>query len=330
MSPPSRVSERPAPGAADLAGGVRARQRAAIARAISLLESGHPVGDRVLDAVFDSTGRAWVLGVTGPPGAGKSTLVDALVRAARGHGRTVAVLAVDPSSPFTRGALLGDRVRMGSSAGDDGVYVRSVASRGALGGIAAAVPAATRILDAAGFDLVVVETVGVGQSEVDVAGAVDCTVLVAMPGAGDLVQAWKAGVMEVGDLFVVNKADLDGAVRTRQELRSVLALRGAAAPAVHAVSARDGTGIDDLLGAVDAFRDRALRTGEAERRRRDQLVAEAERHVAREARERVLERVGRERILAATDALAARAITPSALARQLLDAAIGRSGGEHT
>jgi len=323
MSGSSSVSTRTPPGGAELIEGVRRGRRAAIARTISLLESGHPVGDFVLDAVFASTGSAWVVGVTGAPGAGKSTLVDGLVRELRKHERTAAVLAVDPSSPFTRGALLGDRVRMGSSAGDDGVYIRSVASRGALGGLAAVVPAATRLLDAAGFDFVVVETVGVGQGEIEVAATVDCTILVAMPGAGDQVQASKAGVMEIGDLFVVNKADLEGAARTRQELRSVLALRGKAAPTVLPVSARDGTGIGELLGAIDVFREHAQRTGDAAQRRRSQLIEELERLIAREAQLRVLRRVGRKRLAAANDALAARTVTPSALAGGILDEAIG-------
>ena len=319
------VSRAPRPPtAAELIDGVRTGRRRSVARAISLLESGHPVGDQVLEALFPATGRAWVIGVTGPPGAGKSTLVDALVPAMRDTGKTVAILAVDPSSPFSLGALLGDRVRMASSAADDGVYIRSVASRGALGGIAGAVPAATRILDAAGFDVVVVETVGVGQSEIDVAASVDCTVLVAVPNAGDLVQALKAGVMEVADLFVVNKSDLPGAARTRQELRSILALRGERPAVVHAVSAEQGTGVDELVAALDAFREHAHGSGDAAERRRNHVAAEVERLVGREAQSRVLRSIGRERLLAGAAAVADRTVPPAALARRLVDAAMDR------
>ena len=186
---------------------VLAGRRRAVARALTAVENGLPGADDLVDALYPHTGRAWRLGVTGPPGAGKSTLVDRLVGAFRQRGETVAVVAVDPSSPFTGGALLGDRVRMDRHADDDGVFVRSLAARGALGGLSEAAEAACDVFDAAGFGVVVVETVGVGQGEIDVAEACDTTLVVLVPESGDAVQAMKAGLMEVADVFAVNKAD---------------------------------------------------------------------------------------------------------------------------
>jgi LAO/AO transport system kinase len=197
----------------------------AVARLVSVVADGGPQLREVVAALADGTGStAWVVGVTGAPGVGKSTTVSALVTALREEGRRVGVLAVDPSSPFSGGALLGDRVRMGAHALDPGVYVRSMASRGHLGGLAAATPQAVRVLEAAGVDVVVVETVGVGQSEVEVAALADTTVVLLAPGMGDGVQAAKAGILEVGDVLCVNKADRDGADATVRELRQSVAL----------------------------------------------------------------------------------------------------------
>lgn len=236
-----------------------AGDRRALARLLTLVEDGSAEERRAVAAVLaPRAGRARVIGVTGPPGVGKSTLTAALAAALRQRGRRVAVLAVDPSSPLTGGALLGDRVRMQHLHDDDDVFVRSMAARGHLGGLAAAVPHAVLVLDAAGFDDVLLETVGVGQSEVEVVAAADTTVLVLAPGMGDAIQAAKAGVLEVPDVLVVNKADHGGAGRLEAELRGMLELgRGDARPEawqpviVRCVAVRD-EGIAELVEAVDA------------------------------------------------------------------------------
>jgi LAO/AO transport system kinase len=202
----------------ELVEGVLAADRRAVARAISLVEDGAPELPELSAGIYASTGRAATIGLTGAPGVGKSTLAGELVRAVRARDERIAVLAVDPTSPFTGGALLGDRVRMQEHATDPGVFIRSMATRGHLGGMALAAPEAVRILDAAGHDHVIVETVGVGQAEVDVAAATDTTVVVLAPGAGDAVQMAKAGILEVADVFVVNKGDRDGAGETARDL----------------------------------------------------------------------------------------------------------------
>src|SRR5881398_1279745 len=196
----------------------------AAARLMRLIDDAQPEAEAELRALFPKTGRAQLIGITGNPGAGKSTLVDRLIAHLRSLGKTVGVLAIDPSSPFTGGAILGDRIRMQDHALDAGVFIRSMATRGHLGGLAWATPQAVRVLDGAGFDVVLVETVGVGQSEVEVAGLADVTVVLLAPGMGDGVQAAKAGILEVGDVFVVNKADRDGADATVRDLKGMLGL----------------------------------------------------------------------------------------------------------
>jgi len=243
--------------------GVLAREPRAIARAISLVEDGDDGLPAVSAGVFPHTGSAATIGLTGAPGVGKSTIATALVRTARANDRRVAVLAIDPTSPYTGGALLGDRVRMQEHATDPDVFIRSMATRGHLGGMALAAPEAVRILDAAGFDLVIIETVGVGQAEIDVAAATDTTLVVLAPGLGDAIQMAKAGILEVADVFVVNKADRDGAAEVQRELRQMLHL-GAARPwdpPVLATVASDGTGIDELWADIERHHAWLVSTG---------------------------------------------------------------------
>ena len=238
-----------------LAQGVRDGEPRAIARAITLVEEGGPDGLALLAALAGAVGRAHRVGVTGPPGVGKSTLVAALARAWRTAGRRVGIVAVDPTSPFTGGALLGDRVRMGAHFGDPGVFIRSLASRGAQGGVSLATHDAADVLDAGGFDPVVVETVGVGQGEVAIAGVADTVVVVVAPGHGDGVQAMKGGVLEAADLIVVNQADRDGAEGLAAELRAAIELREAGIrPPVLLTAATKGDGVDALRDAIDAHR----------------------------------------------------------------------------
>jgi LAO/AO transport system kinase len=238
-----------------LVDGARAGDPRAVARLISLIENADPALREVAAALAPHTGKAQVIGLTGSPGVGKSTTTNELVRALRAAGKRVGVLAVDPSSPFTGGAILGDRVRMQDHATDPGVYIRSMSSRGHLGGLASATPQAVRVLDGAGCDVVLVETVGVGQAEVEVASLADTVLVLLAPGMGDAIQAVKAGILEIADVFVVNKADRDGADATYSDIQGMIALgeRGAGEwrpQVIRAVAARN-EGIDDIIGAVD-------------------------------------------------------------------------------
>jgi LAO/AO transport system kinase len=251
----------------------------AVARLISLVEDASPLLREVAERLAPHTGSAEVIGITGAPGVGKSTSTSALVTVLRQAGRRVGVLAVDPSSPFSGGALLGDRVRMQEHATDAGVYIRSMASRGHLGGLAWAAPQAIRVLDAAGCEVVLVETVGVGQSEVDVAGLADTTVVLLAPGMGDGIQAAKAGILEIGDVYVVNKADRDGADIVVRELRSVLSLgfeAGDWRPPIVKTVAQTGEGVADEVAAIARHRERLESTGELEARRRRRARDEVE------------------------------------------------------
>jgi LAO/AO transport system kinase len=227
----------------------------AVARLISLVEDESPLLREVMAALSPHAGHAHIVGITGSPGVGKSTSTSALVSAYRKTGKRVGVLAVDPSSPFSGGALLGDRVRMQDHATDTGVFIRSMASRGHLGGLAWSTPQALRVLDAAGFDVVLVETVGVGQSEVEVAGMADTTLVLLAPGMGDGIQAAKAGILEVGDIYVVNKADRDGVQNVTRDLRSMLALaerpEGAWSPPILKTVASRNEGVAEVVVAID-------------------------------------------------------------------------------
>ncbi|WP_300681990.1 methylmalonyl Co-A mutase-associated GTPase MeaB [Nocardioides sp.] len=240
---------------ADLVTTARGGSPRAVARLVSLVEDSSPLLREVMAALAPHTGHARIIGITGSPGVGKSTTTNALVTELRRRGQRVGVLAVDPSSPFSGGALLGDRVRMADHATDAGVFIRSMASRGHLGGLSWTTPQAVRVLDAAGFDTVVIETVGVGQSEVEIAALADTTLVLLAPGMGDGIQAAKAGILEIGDLFVVNKADRDGAAHVARDLRAMVSLgqreAGAWEPEIVKTVASVGTGLDELADALD-------------------------------------------------------------------------------
>jgi LAO/AO transport system kinase len=230
----------------------------AIARAISLIEDESPARAELVRRIFPRSGRAYLVGVTGPPGAGKSTLVDRLIGEIRKSGRTVGVVAVDPTSPFSGGAILGDRVRMQAHAGDPDVFIRSMATRGNLGGLARATGEVAVVLDASGKDIVLIETVGVGQDEVDIVRTADVSIVTIVPGTGDEVQALKAGIMEIADIFVVNKADREGADRTVTSIEAMLSLHSVAdgewRPPIVKTVATTGTGVPELLATIERFR----------------------------------------------------------------------------
>ncbi|HEX6973257.1 MAG TPA: methylmalonyl Co-A mutase-associated GTPase MeaB [Vicinamibacterales bacterium] len=230
----------------------------AIARAISLIEDESPSAADLIRRIFHDTGQAYLIGVTGPPGAGKSTLVDRITAEIRKRGLTVGVVAVDPTSPYSGGAILGDRVRMQAHAGDPGVFIRSMATRGHLGGLARATSEVALVLDAAGKDIVLIETVGVGQDEVDIVRTADVSIVTMVPGAGDEVQALKAGIMEIADIFVVNKADREGADRTINTIEAMLSLEnfgeGEWRPPIMKTEATTGRGVAELVDTIERFR----------------------------------------------------------------------------
>jgi LAO/AO transport system kinase len=303
-----------------LAGRVLAGDPRAVARAISVVETEGPEAAALVAALFPRTGRALVVGVTGAPGTGKSTLVDRLVGVLRRDGRRIGVLAVDPSSPFSGGAMLGDRVRMAAHATDAGVFIRSMATRGHLGGLSRATADAVAVLDAAGTDVVIVETVGVGQDEVEIAATADVTIVLLAPGGGDELQALKAGIMEIGDLFVVNKADLPGADRAVQAVAASLALREATPddwrPPVLRTAATAGTGVDELWAEIQGFLDwsaprrQGRRRGREDARLRDLLARRFLRHVDEALSDGAFAR--------AVDAVVAREIDPYSAVADLM------------
>jgi LAO/AO transport system kinase len=294
-----------------------------VARLISLVEDESPLLREVMAALTPYAGRAQVIGITGAPGVGKSTSTNALVTQLRRSGKRVGVLAVDPSSPFSGGALLGDRVRMQDHALDPEVYIRSMASRGHLGGLAWSTPQALRVLDAAGCDVVIVETVGVGQSEVEIAGLADTTVVLLAPGLGDGIQAAKAGILEIGDVYVVNKADRDGARQVRRDLRSMLALgdrpeEGWRPPIVLTV-AQQGQGLDVVVAELDRHRSWLEESGELQRRRTRRARDEVEAIAVTALRSRWASVSGHSELDRLAAAVAAGETDPYAAADELLD-----------
>jgi LAO/AO transport system kinase len=293
-----------------------------VARLVSMVEDGSPQLREVMAALVAHAGHAQVVGVTGSPGVGKSTTTNALVKELRGTGQRVGVLAVDPSSPFSGGALLGDRVRMQDHATDAGVFIRSMASRGHLGGLSWTTPQALRVLDAAGCDVVIVETVGVGQSEVEIAGLADTTVVLMAPGLGDGVQAAKAGILEIGDVYVVNKVDRDGAEQVRRELRSAIALGdrpdGGWKPPVVMAVAQAGGGLDELAKELDRHRGWLEESGELGRRRTRRAREEIEAIAVAALRDRWESVSGHDDLDALAEAVVAGEKDPYAAADELV------------
>jgi LAO/AO transport system kinase len=280
----------------ELVAGVLAGDRRALARTISLVEDRAPDGAEIVRRVYPNTGRAASIGVTGPPGVGKSSLVGALVAHARARGRSVGVLSVDPSSPFTRGALLGDRIRLADHFLDPGVYIRSMGTRGHLGGVAEATLQALLLVDASGRDVVFLETVGTGQSEVEVIGIADVVLLVLMPGSGDAVQALKAGIMEIPDVIAVNKMDHPAAQTMLREVRSIVSLDPVRErrPPILLTEALRGEGVPELWDALERRRHELAERGELDRRRERNLSGEVEALAVARLRERVREVMARD------------------------------------
>jgi LAO/AO transport system kinase len=310
---------------ADVVDGLLRGERRAVARAISMVEDGSNGLPELIGGIYGRTGKAHTVGLTGSPGVGKSSLAAELVKAVRARDRTVAVLAIDPTSPFTGGALLGDRLRMQAHATDAGVFIRSMATRGHLGGLALAAPEAVRVLDAAGSDIVFVETVGVGQAEVEVATAADTTLVVVAPGWGDAVQASKAGILEIADVFVVNKADRDGATEAVRDLEAMLRMGPELEwrPPIIETSTLNGEGVDDLWEAIESHRKHLESTGGLETRRRQRVLREVEEMVSVRLRDRVAGMLEAGALEELADDLAARRVDPYSAT----DILIGRMEG---
>ncbi|EMD22651.1 methylmalonyl Co-A mutase-associated GTPase MeaB [Amycolatopsis azurea] len=308
----------------ELVGRARDGVPRAIARLLSLVEDAHPRLPEVAAKLTPHTGTARVVGLTGPPGVGKSTSTSALLTALRAQGLRVGVLAIDPSSPFSGGALLGDRIRMTEHATDPGVFIRSMATRGHLGGLSWATPQAVRVLDAAGFDVVLIETVGVGQSEVDVVKLADTTVVLLAPGMGDGIQAAKAGVLEIADVFVVNKADREGADATVHDLKQMISLvrreiRGPSwrQPIVRTVASR-GEGVDDVVRALGEHHDWLVQRDELPRRRAARARDEVEAIAVQRLRAEIVDLRSGDRLAELAERVVARKLDPFAAAAELI------------
>ncbi len=314
--PPARIADTEIPA---LIARMRAGERRAIALAITELERLSAAAPQILQALQPHLGHALVVGFTGPPGAGKSTLVNAIIAHLRSQGRTVGVIAVDPSSPISGGAILGDRIRMTAALDDDGVFVRSLASRGYLGGLS---PAAVRIIDAldgAGFDIILLETVGTGQNEIDVAEVADIRVVISAPGLGDDIQAMKSGLLEIADVMVVNKGDRPGAEQTMQQLLGALSIRATISDKVPVLktSALSGDGVPELVTALDGIGARIAVTSALDRRRR-----RARYLIARAAADLVAQRIksgGARSLDPLADQVLSGAMTPDAAAKRVLE-----------
>jgi len=302
-----------------------------IARAISLIEDESAAGADLVRELYPRTGRAYLIGVTGPPGAGKSTLVDRMTGELRKAGQTIGIVAVDPTSPFSGGAILGDRVRMAAHFGDEGVFIRSMATRGHLGGLAQATTDVALVLDAAGKDVVIIETVGVGQDEVDIVRAADVSIVVLVPGTGDEVQALKAGIMEIADIFVVNKADRDGADRLAQSVAAMLALQTFQPddwrPPILKTEATTGAGVPEVIAAVDRFRAHSEAERATRRRARQQYrLRDLLSHRFLQMAERQLAPGEFERLV---DGIAARKVDPYSAADEIIKHVRGAGPAEH-
>lgn len=310
----------------DLVSRARDGEPRAVARLISLVEDGSDDLREVAAALAPHTGRARVLGLTGPPGVGKSTTTSALITAFRKQGKRIGVLAIDPSSPFSGGALLGDRIRMHTHTTDPDVFIRSMATRGHLGGLSWATPQALRVLDAAGFDLVLIETVGVGQSEVDIVSLADTTIVLLAPGMGDGIQAAKAGILEVADVFVVNKADRDGASQTIRDLKHMISLgrREITAPTwrppIVPTVATTGDGIDEMVTAIEAHHTWLVEHGALEARRTQRAIGEIEAIAVRELRSRLADVHGGEALSRLAKQVVAGELDPYTAADRLIAA----------
>ncbi len=310
----------------ELLGRFEAGDRRALARALSWVENQRPGFESLLHSLHGRLGHSYRVGITGPPGAGKSTLTEKYVLRLRERDLKVGILAVDPSSPFTGGALLGDRIRMQDLTLDEGVFIRSMASRGRLGGLATTSLEAADLVEAFGFDVVIHETVGVGQTERDVVSAADTTVVVLVPESGDSIQAMKAGLMEIADVFVVNKADRPGADKLARALKATLGLRAALAdgwePPIIRTVAVDGQGIDELDAAIEAHREHGRKTGALAKKRAARAAERVRDIVARRSERRVwIERGGEALLAAGLERIAAGETTPYALADEIARAA---------
>jgi len=301
----------------------------ATARLITLVENDEEKAREIVKKIYSNTGRAYIIGITGPPGSGKSTLVDKLIKKARDEGNIVGVIAIDPTSPFTGGALLGDRIRMQRHSTDPGVFIRSMATRGSLGGLAKATNDAIKILDAYGCDVIFVETVGVGQIEVDIVKTADTVVLVTVPGLGDDIQAIKAGLMEIADIFVVNKADKEGAEVTMFELELMLDLekdkwqKSGWRPPVVSTIAFTNKGVDELWGAINEHMEFLLNSGKIEEKRKFRVGEEIKAIVSSKIARKIGEKMGEDDIAVLIEMIAKREIDPYSAADLVLEKALG-------